>query len=121
MQSNSTSSLNSTSNRKSPPTLAQFLVKEQTLNKDFSLSLLLNNIPANNESFLRENLAKRVEKGTLYASSSNISSFNLGLVIESLKKIVMVVINLFLAWLDKNNLHQQFLKPLTSTLEDPRS
>jgi len=56
----------------------QFLVKEQTINKDFSLTLVAHNIPAQNESFLREHLAKRVEKGTLYASSSNISSFNLG-------------------------------------------
>jgi hypothetical protein len=60
------------------PTVMQFLVKEQTLNKDFSLTLVSHNIPAHNESFLRENLAKRVEKGTLYSSSSNISSFNLG-------------------------------------------
>ena len=69
---------NTTTTTNTTTTLRQFLVKEQTLNKDFSLTLVSHNIPARNESFLRENLAKRVEKGTLYASSSNVSSFALG-------------------------------------------
>ncbi len=58
--------------------MAQFLDKEATLNKDFSLSLILNNVPNENEAFLRENLAKKVEKGTLYASNTGyIAIFNL--------------------------------------------
>ncbi len=62
-------------------TIAQFLEKESTSNKDFSLTSLLNNIPEKNESYLRENLAKKVEKGTLYSPCSyhgTISTFDLG-------------------------------------------
>ena len=58
----------------------QLLDREATLNKDFSLTLIANNLEARNESYLREGLAKKIEKGTLYAStnSGNISAFNLG-------------------------------------------
>ncbi len=57
----------------------QFLDQNSTVNKDFSLSLILNNLPITYESKLRENFAKKIEKGTFYASSNgSISSFNLG-------------------------------------------
>lgn len=60
--------------------VTQFLDNEQTINKDFSLTLLVHSIPDENESYLREGLAKKIEKGTVYASSiGTISNFNLGL------------------------------------------
>lgn len=63
---------------KAENTVTQFLDNEATINKDFSLTLLVYNIPDRNESYLRENLAKKIEKGTLYASNiGNISNFYL--------------------------------------------
>ena len=78
-QANDQSSTNGVA--KTSPTVMQFLGKEATINKDFSLTLVLNDVPTSNESFLRENLAKKIEKGTLYSSSGHISAFNLGLAI----------------------------------------
>ena len=78
MSTDDVSSLSPSSKGRKITTVGQFLDREATLNKDFSLSALLNNVPVNNESLLRENLAKKIEKGTLYASrSGNISAFNL--------------------------------------------
>lgn len=60
-------------------TVSQFLDQNSTLNKDFTLSLISSNLPIVNESKLRENLAKKIEKGTFYASQfGSISAFNLG-------------------------------------------
>jgi hypothetical protein len=57
----------------------QFLDKEATLNKDFSISLIQSDFPPLNESNLRENLGKKLEKGTLYSSNEgNIFTFRLG-------------------------------------------
>ncbi len=65
-------------NNSNKTSVMQFLDKQATVNKDFSLTLILNNIPNENECVLRENLAKKVEKGTLYASNTGyISVFNL--------------------------------------------
>lgn len=62
-----------------PVTVPQFLEQNLTVNKDFSLSLVSNNLPVENESKLREGFAKKIEKGTFYASNSgNIAAFNLG-------------------------------------------
>ncbi len=61
-------------------TVVQFLDKEAMINKDFSLTSILNNLPDTNESHLRESLARKIEKGTMYASSNgSIATFNLGL------------------------------------------
>jgi hypothetical protein len=60
-------------------TVAQFLDKEAMVNKDFSLTSLLSNLPEVNASFLREALARKIEKGTMYASTNgSIAAFNLG-------------------------------------------
>jgi hypothetical protein len=61
-------------------TVVQFLDKEAMMNKDFSLTSVLNSLPEKNESYLRENLARKIEKGTMYAScNGSIATFNLGL------------------------------------------
>ena len=58
--------------------MTQFLDQNLTVNKDFSLSLISQNLPAVNESRLREGFAKKIEKGTFYASQSgNIVTFSL--------------------------------------------
>ena len=62
-------------------TVPQFLEQNLTVNKDFSLSLVSNNLPVANESKLREGFAKKIEKGTFYASQTgNIAAFSLGFI-----------------------------------------
>lgn len=59
--------------------VAQFLEKEATINKDFSLIVIHTNVPSKHECSLRENLANKIQKGTFYASKNgSISFMNLG-------------------------------------------
>ncbi len=58
---------------------SQFSDQSSTINKDFTLSMISNNLPVLNESKLRECFAKKIEKGTFYASENGyISTFDLG-------------------------------------------
>lgn len=69
---------NNTNANTNKTSVAQFLDKEATVNKDFSLSLILNNLPNANETLVGENLSKRIEKATVYASNTGyIAVFNL--------------------------------------------
>ncbi|CAF0959032.1 unnamed protein product [Brachionus calyciflorus] len=66
-------------NKSNNSSVLQYLERDANLNKDFSLTCLISNVPENNEGYLRENLAKRIERGTVCVSDSgNISNFKLG-------------------------------------------
>ena len=65
----------------SSPTVTHYLDREVCFNKDFSISLITSDLPPKNEPFLRECIARKIERGTFYLAinSGNISNFGLGL------------------------------------------
>ena len=62
------------------PTVTHYLDREVCFNKDFSISLISSDLPPKNEPFLRECIARKIERGTFYLAinSGNVSNFGLG-------------------------------------------
>lgn len=58
--------------------VAEFLQREATSNSDFSLSEIVTDLATEGEQTLREFIAKKLSKGTVYGGSGNVSQLELG-------------------------------------------
>ncbi|XP_022089353.1 protein Njmu-R1-like isoform X1 [Acanthaster planci] len=63
---------------KNDSTVANFLQREATSNRDFSLSVIATDLVAEQETELREFIFKRLSRGTVYGGSGNVNNVDVG-------------------------------------------
>ncbi|XP_038048822.1 protein Njmu-R1-like isoform X1 [Patiria miniata] len=62
---------------KNDSTVANFLQREATSNRDFSLSVIATDLVAEQETELREFIFKRLSRGTVYGGSGNVNTVDI--------------------------------------------